>query len=59
LLEFCPDGAGNCQVFYRNGRNDADPSTADWDHDTCEVSDEVGFFEFVDERLLGFILDED
>lgn len=59
LLEFCSDGAGNCQAFHRNSRDDADPYTVDWDHETREISCEMSFFEFVDERLLGQILDEE
>lgn len=59
LLEFCRDGAGNCQAFHRKFRNDADPMTVDWDHETREISGEMPFFEFVDERLLSQILDEE
>lgn len=59
LLEFCQDGAGNCQAFHRKSRNDADPMTVDWDHETREISGEMPFFEFADEKLLGQILDEE
>lgn len=59
LLEFCSDGAGNCQAFHRHSRNDTDPLTVDWDHETREISGEMPFFEFTDERLLGQILDEE
>ncbi|SFG98581.1 hypothetical protein SAMN05518865_1279 [Duganella sp. CF458] len=59
LLEFCSDGAGNCQAFHRHSRDDADPLTVDWDHETREISGEMPFFEFADERLLGQILDEE
>ncbi|HEY0063166.1 MAG TPA: hypothetical protein VGC21_13675 [Telluria sp.] len=59
LLEFCPDGAGNCQAFHRQRRDDPNPLTVDWDHETREISGERPFFEFVDERLLGQILDEE
>jgi hypothetical protein len=49
LLEFFPDGAGNAQCFLRkaNGLN----STVDWDHETWEISEESGFFEFIDDRM--------
>lgn len=47
LLEFFPDGAGNAQCFYKNGSN----STVDWDHEVWEISGEVGFFEFINERM--------
>ncbi len=59
LLEFCSDGAGNCQAFHRQSRSDADPLTVDWDHETREISDEMPFFEFADERLASQILDEE
>ncbi|WP_028101293.1 SMI1/KNR4 family protein [Pseudoduganella violaceinigra] len=59
LLEFCPDGAGNCQAFHRQSRDDADPLTVDWDHETREISGGMPFFEFADERLLAQILDEE
>lgn len=49
LLEFFPDGSGNAQCFHRAASK---PNiTVDWDHETWELSDEIGFFEFVDERL--------
>ena len=48
LLEFFPDGAGNSQCFYKNGSN----MTVDWDHEVWEISDEVGFFEFINERMV-------
>ncbi|MGS2760919.1 hypothetical protein [Sinomicrobium sp. M5D2P9] len=47
LLEFCPDGAGNAQCFYKNNSN----VTVDWDHETWEILGEIGFFEFIDEIL--------
>lgn len=47
LLEFYPDGAGNAQCFYKNNGN----STVDWDHEVWEISGEIGFFEFINERM--------
>lgn len=47
LLEFYPDGAGNAQCFYKNNGN----STVDWDHEVWEISGEMGFFEFINERM--------
>ena len=47
LLEFFPDGAGNAQCFYKNSGN----STVDWDHEVWGISGEVGFFEFINERM--------
>ncbi len=47
LLEFFPDGAGNAQCFYKNNGN----STVDWDHEIWEISEEIGFFEFINERM--------
>lgn len=49
LLEFFPDGAGNAQCFLRKGKSFN--TTVDWDHETWELSEESGFFEFVDERM--------
>ena len=48
LLEFHPDGGGNCQCFHRQGDRLA---TVDWDHETWEISGEQGLFEYLDERL--------
>lgn len=59
LLEFYPDGAGNCQSLHRRRKNDADPPTVDWDHETREISDEMPFFEFADEALSREVLDEE
>ncbi|MYM27195.1 hypothetical protein GTP58_02530 [Duganella sp. CY15W] len=59
LLEFSSDGAGNCQAFHRRSRDDLDPLTVDWDHETREISGETPFFEFADEMLLTQILDEE
>jgi hypothetical protein len=42
-----------------HSRNDADPLTVDWDQETREISGEMPFFEFADERLLSQILDEE
>ena len=49
LLDFFPDGAGNTQCFLQNeiGNN----ITVDWDHETWELSEEEGFYEFIDEIL--------
>ena len=47
LLEFFPDGAGNAECFHKNKGN----ITVDWDHETWELSPEIDFFEFIDERL--------
>lgn len=49
LLEFCPDGGGNAQCFYRNGKEDV--TTVDWDHETWEISEEERFFEFINKRM--------
>ena len=48
LLEFHPDGSGNAQCFQRAG---SDLTTVDWDHETWELSGEMGFFEYIDYRL--------
>lgn len=47
LLEFFPDGSGNVQCFYKNDND----QTVDWDHETWEISAEIGFFEFIDYRM--------
>ncbi|MFT6746210.1 MAG: hypothetical protein ACJAZ2_000548 [Glaciecola sp.] len=49
LLEFYPDGGGNAQCFLRV--NDNTNSTVDWDHEVWEISWEMGFFEFINERM--------
>jgi hypothetical protein len=59
LLEFFPDGSGNGQSFHRRHRDDDDPPTVDWDHETREISDESSFFEFTDQALAGQITDEE
>ncbi len=59
LLEFFPDGSGNCQAFHRRSHEDADPPTVDWDHETRQISGEMPFFEFADEALQRQILDEE
>jgi hypothetical protein len=59
LLEFAPDGSGNCQAFHRRELDDDDPPTVDWDHETREISDEMSFFEFLDDALLNRVLDEE
>lgn len=38
---------GNAQCFYKNNSN----LTVDWDHEIWEISNEVGFFEFINERM--------
>lgn len=48
LLEFFPDGAGNAQCFFRT--ND-EIITVDWDHEVWEISWEIGFFQFINERM--------
>jgi len=59
LLEFLPDGAGNCRALHRHSRDDADPLTVDWDHETWEISGEIRFFEFADDALLRQALNEE
>lgn len=49
LLEFFPDGAGNAQCFIRI--EEKNNSTVDWDHETWEISEPIGFYEFIDERM--------
>lgn len=49
LLEFFPDGAGNAQCFFRLKNNVY--TTVDWDHETWEISEQVGFFEFINQRM--------
>lgn len=49
LLQFFPDGSGNAQCFLREGASI--DNTVDWDHEVWEISEGVGFYEFVDERL--------
>jgi len=49
LLEFCSDGEGNAQCFYRKSVKDKEPKTVDWDHESWDLSYEMDFFEFVDE----------
>ncbi|QYF91689.1 SMI1/KNR4 family protein [Massilia sp. PAMC28688] len=51
LLEFHPDGVGNCQAFFRRSSRDTDPSTVFWDHESNELSREASFFEYVDRTL--------
>ncbi|MCB0018317.1 MAG: hypothetical protein KDE09_11045 [Anaerolineales bacterium] len=49
LLCFYPDGAGNCQCFYRRA---AQPlTTVDWDHEVNDISKFTPFWAFVDEQL--------
>tara|TARA_B110000967_G_scaffold208492_1_gene260912 strand:+ start:1910 stop:2800 length:891 start_codon:yes stop_codon:yes gene_type:complete len=49
LLEFYPDGGGNAQCFLRVNGNTS--STVDWDHEVWEIQWEMGFFEFINERM--------
>ncbi len=49
LLPFFPDGSGNSQCFLRTAKGNN--TTVDWDHEIWEISEEVGFFEFIDERM--------
>lgn len=49
LLEFFPDGSGNAQCFRRIKENNN--TTVDWDHEVWEISEQIGFYEFVDERM--------
>jgi hypothetical protein len=49
LLEFFPDGAGNAQCFYRFKSNIN--ITVDWDHETWELSNQMGFFDFINQRM--------
>ena len=49
LLEFFPDGAGNGQSFIRT--KESNSFTVDWDHETWEISEPKGFFQFIDQRL--------
>lgn len=59
LLEFRPDGSGNCQAFHRQSRDESDPPTVDWDHETREISGTTPFFDYADEELLRQVLDEE
>ena len=49
LLEFFPDGGGNAQCFYRYNSNNN--MTVDWDHETWEISNQMGFFDFINQRM--------
>jgi hypothetical protein len=49
LLEFFPDGTGNAQCFYRY--NSGNNITVDWDHETWEISHQMGFFDFINQRM--------
>lgn len=49
LLEFCSDGEGNAQCFFRKSIKETDPVTVDWDHENWDLSYEMNFFEFIDE----------
>lgn len=58
LLEFHPDGAGNCQAFFRRDMDDTDPVTVYWDHETNVLSNFAPFFEYADQALAREIRDE-
>ena len=58
LLEFHPDGAGNCQAFFRCGADDPDPGTVFWDHELNELHAPKPFFEYVDDILAFCLRDE-
>lgn len=49
LLEFFPDGSGNCQCFFRY--QSETNFTVDWDHDTWELGEKENFFDFINEIL--------
>lgn len=51
LLEFHPDGAGNCQAFFRRAIYDPDPHTVFWDHEANALSGAMPFFDYVDQML--------
>ena len=57
LLEFHPDGAGNCQAFFRRAGHDPDPETVFWDHEANALSGAVPFFEYVDQMLAAGLRD--
>lgn len=59
LLEFHPDGAANCQAFYRRHLDDLDPITVFWNHETNELTRETPFFEYVDQMLARELRDEE
>lgn len=58
LLEFHPDGVGNCQAFFRRGADDADPVTVFWDHESNVLSNELPFFVYADQALAREVRDE-
>lgn len=47
LLEFCSDGEGNAQCFWRKKVKEQNPITVDWDHETWELSYKKEFFSFL------------
>lgn len=49
LLEFFPDGAGNAQCFIRT--SEGNNLTVDWDHEVWEISEETGFYDFIDSKM--------
>lgn len=51
-LGFCGDGGGNFQVFdLTQPMNNDDYLTADWDHETDELTHWMSFWEFVKEQF--------
>lgn len=59
LLEFHPDGAGNCQAFLRRGADDTDPISVFWDHETNVLTQQMPFFDYVDQVLAFSLRDEE
>jgi hypothetical protein len=55
LLEFFADGAGNGQYFRHRTREDDDPPTFDWDHETWQLTGPEDFFDFLDEQLIRLV----
>lgn len=52
VLGFCGDGAGNLQVYDLTRLLDNnDYLTADWDHETSELSHWMSFWEFVEKQF--------
>ncbi len=47
LLEFYNDGSGNGRHFHRQSKDDADPSTVDWDHEMREIFEPQSFWDFL------------
>ncbi len=49
LLEFFPDGIGNTQCFIRSKKDNI--KTVDWDHEVWKISNVIGFYDFINERM--------